>query len=155
MHGNVGGISSINSGISMKTIRVLVLTTACLLALAISASAQEGQTVSGTVELSDSTPLPTGARLIVQLLDVSLQDAPATVLAEQVLDASRDGPPYAFTLAYDPTRINARLAYPAYVIEVFVRRGDDLLMTNTEAFPVLTNGAPTDDVHVVADPVER
>ncbi len=119
------------------------------------ADAQAGNTatLTGSVLLSQAVPLPSDTRVIVQLQDVSLQDAAATVLAEQDLDASSAGPPYVFSLTYDPNSINPKLNAPAYVVQVFVRHNEDLLMTNTESVPVLTNGAPTENVQIVVEPV--
>jgi uncharacterized lipoprotein YbaY len=90
--------------------------------------------------------LPPGARVTVQLQDVSRADAPAVVLAELTVDPAGRAPPYAFTLPYDPARIAPS---GSYVVRAQIRDGSRLLFTTTSSFPVLTRGAPTSGLQVL------
>ncbi len=66
-------------------------------------------TVIGTATYRERIALPADAELIVQLLDVSLADAPSTVVAEQRIAPVRV--PAAFTLSYGPAQIDQRHSY--------------------------------------------
>ena len=109
-------------------------------------------TVTGRALLpAGAAALPPGALLRVQLLDTSLADAPATVLAEQytVLEGER-ALPHAFELCADADRISRRARYQ--VSARITDRDGRLLMLSTEASPVLTQGAPA-QVDVTLRPV--
>ncbi len=127
----------------MNTFRLAAV--ALLAALLVSpALAQDQATVSGTVIYYERILLPPTAQVIVQLRDVSRADAAANVLAEQIIDG-RAGPPYAFSLSYDPAQIQDNLTY---VVWAEIRDGDRLLFTTTESHPVITMGNPTSDVEI-------
>jgi putative lipoprotein len=66
--------------------------------------------VTGNVTYRERIALPPGARVTVRLLDVSRADAPAEVLAEQVIVPTTQVP-VPFSLQYDPARIDARHRY--------------------------------------------
>lgn len=129
-----------------------VLLGLCTLALATVplAQAQGGSAVTGTVTYLTRNLLPPTARITVQLVDVSRADAPAIVLAEQVIDPQGAGPPYPFTLPYDPAQIDQRFSY---AVEAAIRDGDRLLFRSTTNIPVITQGNPTRDVEVLVDPI--
>ena len=83
----------------------------------------------------DPSALPADAELIVQLLDVSLADAPPTVVAEQRIAPVRV--PAAFTLTYDPAQIDQR---HSYAVSARVERGGKQLFVTDTRHPVLTQG---------------
>ncbi len=71
----------------------------------------------------------------MQLLDVSLADAPSTVVAEQRIAPVRV--PATFTLSYDPAQIDQR--HSCAVSARVERAGKQLFVTDTR-HPVLTQG---------------
>ncbi|KGM31617.1 YbaY family lipoprotein [Inquilinus limosus] len=93
-------------------------------------------TVTGTATYRERIALPADAELIVQLVDVSLADAPSTVIAEQRIAPVRV--PAAFTLTYDPAQIDQR---HSYAVSAKVERAGTLLFTTDTRHPVLTQGA--------------
>lgn len=104
-------------------------------------------TLSGTVTYRPRIALPPNAVLSVKLLDVSLADAPSVMLAETRVGTDGDQVPLPFPLDYDSADIEARHRYVIRA-EIFDASGV-LLWTTDTAYPVLTNGAPTDDVEIV------
>ncbi|MGK9169060.1 YbaY family lipoprotein [Inquilinus limosus] len=91
--------------------------------------------VTGTATYRERIALPADAELIVQLLDVSLADAPSTVIAEQRIAPVRV--PVSFTLSYDPARIDQS---HLYAVSARVERGGQLLFVTDTRHPVLTQG---------------
>lgn len=104
--------------------------------------AQQPQTatVTGSVTYRERIALPSSAVVTVQLLDISVQDAPATVLAEQVINANGQQVPFSFSLTYDTSRI---MPNGTYSVRATIRDGDQLLFTTTETYLVITQGNPT------------
>ncbi|HEY9347916.1 MAG TPA: YbaY family lipoprotein [Inquilinus sp.] len=91
--------------------------------------------VTGTATYRERIALPADAELVVQLLDVSLADAPSTVVAEQRIAPVRV--PAAFTLTYDPAQIDQR---HSYAVSARVERGGKQLFITDTRHPVLTQG---------------
>ena len=107
--------------------------------------------VIGTVTYLQRIALPADSVLRVQLLNTSRQDAPATVLAEQVGPAGGTAsPPYPFSLGYDPVQI---VASNTYVVQASIEVGGQVRYRSTRAYPVITQGRPATDVEVIVDPV--
>ncbi|WP_395676259.1 YbaY family lipoprotein [Inquilinus sp.] len=92
-------------------------------------------TVTGSATYRERIALPADAELIVQLVDVSLADAPSTVVAEQRIAPVRV--PADFTLSYDPARIDQR---HSYAVSAKVERAGTLLFVTDTRHPVLTQG---------------
>jgi putative lipoprotein len=92
-------------------------------------------TVTGTATYRERIALPADAELIVQLVDVSLADAPSTVIAEQRIAPVRV--PADFTLSYDPARIDQR---HSYAVSARVERAGTLLFVTDTRHPALTRG---------------
>jgi heat shock protein HslJ len=84
------------------------------------------------------------------LEDVSRADAPAEVIARDG-GADRSGPPFAFTLAYDPAAIDPR---NTYAVRARVTVDGRLAFTSDTAHPVITRGAPT-EVQILMRQAER
>lgn len=106
--------------------------------------------VHGTVSLDEAAvPMPNW-RLVVQLNDVSLADAPHTVLGTFVQDA-----PNVFPASYSINYMNAlfddRAHYSVSAAIYDVSNPDNpvLLYMSTQSYPVLTNGFGK-EAHVVA-----
>ena len=80
-------------------------------------------TIQGSILYRERMMLRPGARLQVDLEDVSLADAPAVILASKTWPAE-GAPPYGFELAYDPTEV---VAGRRYGIRGRITSGDRLL----------------------------
>lgn len=113
------------------------------------ALAQGPSSVTGTVTYRTRDLPPPTARVIVQLVDVSRADAPADVIAEQVIEPGGAAPPYAFALPYDPAQIQGR---GIYAVQAAIRDGDRLLFRSTRRVPVISGGSPTSGVEVLVEP---
>jgi len=68
-------------------------------------------TLSGTAFYRERIALPPDALLTVRVSDVSRMDAPAPVIAETRVAAKGRQVPLAFSLNYDPARIDSRGRY--------------------------------------------
>ncbi len=110
--------------------------------------------VTGVVTLPEGTVVPEGAYWILQLQDTSLADAPALVLTEVGGLADPTAPEISFEIPYDAAAI---LDANTYTLEARIQNAaGTLLFVNDTAVPVLTGGAPSEDliVPVVAVPAE-
>jgi putative lipoprotein len=96
-------------------------------------------TVSGTVTYRQRIALPPSAVVTVQLVDVSLADAPSTVLGEQRIEANGKQVPFAYAIAYDPAKI---VPNHEYAVQARIEDGGRLLFSSDQRHPVLTRGAP-------------
>lgn len=97
----------------------------------------ETKTVSGTVTYLDRSLLRPGSVLDVELVDVSLADAPSVLLAARRF--AIDKVPFGFDLAYDATLIDDR---SIYAIQARISRDGRVIYRSTTRNPVLTGGAP-------------
>ena len=97
--------------------------------------------VSGSVTYRERIALSPGAKLVVELLDVSLADAPSTLIAGQTID-NPGQVPIEFDIAYDPDAIDSRNTYAisASIIEADGR----LVFINDTAYDVITHGSPNE-----------
>lgn len=86
------------------------------------------QALSGEVYYLERLRLPAGAELEVDLEDISVSDAAATVVASQ-RQAIGSAPPYQFELSYDAGAIDAS---NSYALRARIRLHGELLFTNTE-----------------------
>ncbi len=107
--------------------------------------------VSGTVTYRERLALTSGAKLVMELRDVSYQDAAAPLIARQTIE----GPgqvPIKFKVEYNRDDIDSRNTYgiSARIIESDGR----LAFTNDTAFDVITRGNPSkvDMVLVLVEP---
>lgn len=96
--------------------------------------------VSGTVTYRERIALTPGARLVVELRDVSLQDAAAPLIARQTIE-NPGQVPISFRVGYSRDDINSRNTYAiqASIIEADGR----LAFTNDTAYDVITRGNPS------------
>jgi len=106
--------------------------------------------ITGTVTYRTRQALPPDARITVQLQDVSLADAPAVLLGEQVIAAEGRQVPFAFEIAFDPSAIDPRHSYS---VRATIEAGGELLLTSTQAYPVITRDAPRYGIEIVVQSV--
>jgi uncharacterized lipoprotein YbaY/uncharacterized lipoprotein NlpE involved in copper resistance len=111
------------------------------------------ETVTGSAFYRERILPPPGSVFEATLEDVSLADAPATRLARFEADG-RAGPPYRFTLEYDPATIDPSRTY---AVRAMLRDGTGrLLFTSDTHMPVLTRGAGREvDIMMVRVPGDR
>ncbi len=112
-------------------------------------SAEVPATITGNVTYLVRSALPPDAITTVQLLDVSLADAPATVLGEQQIVGGQV--PIPFEINYNSSDIQ-----PTHSYSLFARITDaqgNLLFISGTSVPVITNGAPSDGIEIQVVPV--
>lgn len=68
-------------------------------------------TLNGTALYRERIALPPDSRLIVTISDVSLADAPSVTIAQTEMRTEGKQVPLAFSLTYDPARIDPRHSY--------------------------------------------
>ena len=73
--------------------------------------AENTQVISGTVSYRERIALPENAVVTVTLEDISLADAPSTVIATQEVTTDGKQVPFAFELSYDNNKIKANHRY--------------------------------------------
>ncbi len=99
----------------------------------------EPAVVTGTVAYRERIALTPEAVVEVQLLDVSMADASAKLIAEQVIKPKHQVP-IPFELVYDPAEIDARFTY---AVRATIRERGRLLFTTDRSYRVLTRGSPS------------
>ena len=95
-------------------------------------------TLSGTVSFQEPVSLSPDATLTVVLADVSRQDAPAKVIAEQII-SNPGQPPIPFKLSYDPDAI---VPSHSYAVQARIEWEGRLVFINDTRYCVLTRGCP-------------
>ncbi|MFN2187547.1 MAG: META domain-containing protein, partial [Candidatus Promineifilaceae bacterium] len=109
------------------------------------APAPTSATVSGYITNEDGLPIPDGSTVSVQLQDTSRADAPAQVVAEQLIyDASQF--PISYRVVYDPSDIEANHSYTMRAR--ITGPGGLLLFINDTSIPVITRGNPADNIEI-------
>ena len=98
----------------------------------------EPAAVTGTVAYRERMALTPEAVVEVQLLDVSIADASAKLIAKQTIRPRRQVP-IPFELVYDPADIEERLTY---VVRATIREGGQLMFTTDRSYRVLMRGHP-------------
>ena len=73
--------------------------------------AENTQVISGTVSYRERIALPENAVVTVTLEDISLADAPSSVIATQEFTTDGKQVPFAFELSYDNNKIKANHRY--------------------------------------------
>ncbi len=95
--------------------------------------------VTGTITYRERIALPPSSVVTVKLVDVSLADAPAVLIAEQVIVTAGRQVPFEFVLAYDASRIQPS---HTYAVQVRIENGSRLLFVSDKMNPVITRDAP-------------
>jgi putative lipoprotein len=96
--------------------------------------------ITGTITYQVRMALAPEAAIDVRLEDISVADAPAKVVAENVFSALGQQVPIPFRLHYSAQDIQPS---HRYAIRARITLGENLLFTTTQIYPVLTNGAPS------------
>ncbi len=96
--------------------------------------------VTGSIAYRERIALPPSAVVTVKLLDVSLADAPAVLIAEQVIATAGRQVPFEFVLRYDVSRIQPS---HTYAVQVRIENGGKLLFISDTVNRVITQDAPT------------
>ena len=104
--------------------------------------AGETATIEGEVRYQERMLLPADAQIEVSLQDVAKMDVAADVISTLRFQPE-DGPPFAFSLEYDPSRIHSR---GRYAIRARIDANGKLLFTTTEHIGALDAqpGEPVD-----------
>ncbi|MBL8999684.1 MAG: YbaY family lipoprotein [Phycisphaerae bacterium] len=95
--------------------------------------------VTGSVSYRERIALPPNCTVEVKLLDVSLADAPATIIGQAVINNPR-GVPVPFRITFDPARIDQTRRYS---VSARITSGGRLLWISDRSNPVLTQGHPS------------
>ena len=106
--------------------------------------------LSGTVTYREPITLSPDTVVTVQLADVSKQDVPAKVLAEQIISNPGQSP-IPFDLSYDPDAI---VPSHSYAVQVRIEWEGKLLFVNDTHHCAITRGCPT-KLNVAVVPVRR
>lgn len=106
--------------------------------------------VSGTVTYRQRIALPPNAVVQVKLIEVSRPNTPTVTLAEQTI-TSPGQVPIRFELTYDRSQIDPNRTY---AIQALIFIDNQIRYMNTSAYPVITQGNPT-NVEVVVNPANR
>lgn len=114
---------------------IVALLAAPLLLPAATAGAQTTM-LMGTVNYNERMALPPNATALVQLVDISLADAPAQVIAEDRISGAT-GSPIPYRLRFDQTLIKPR---GTYALQARIADGDRLLFINTTRHTVFAGG---------------
>ena len=96
--------------------------------------------VTGTVSYLQRMALPPNAILEVQLLDVSLADAPSKIIAEQSITLGQRQVPVPFSLKYDSSKIDEKHSYS---ISAKITVDGALRFISDTSYPVVTRGNPS------------
>jgi len=125
-----------------------VLALGLLLGACGSSEGEAGSPVTGTVTYRERIALPDDAVVTVQIQDVSLMDAPAQVMGEQVIHTNGGQVPIAYAVPYDREAIDEGHGYS---MSARIEDGaGKLLFISDTVVPVITRDNPTKDVEIVA-----
>ncbi|MCA9909268.1 MAG: YbaY family lipoprotein, partial [Anaerolineae bacterium] len=103
--------------------------------------------VTGTVMYRQRIALPPDAIVRVQIQDISIADAPMTVVGEQVIVTAGAQVPFAFAISYPESAIQANRRYS---LGARITDGDGRLLFITDTVvPVITGDNPTSDIELV------
>ncbi|AIU67348.1 YbaY family lipoprotein [Vibrio coralliilyticus] len=102
--------------------------------------------VSGTVAYRQFIALPDNALVTVTLQDISLADAPATVIAKHRFETGGTQVPFEFELAFDPRKIKP---HHTYSVSARIEVDGQLRFISDTVYPVITDQNQTSHVDLV------
>jgi putative lipoprotein len=106
--------------------------------------------VDGNVWYRERIMLPPGAEVHVVLEDAAKMDVKADLIAETRF-TPQGGPPWDFTMPYDPEDINDR---GRYALRARIEVNGKLIFTSTEHIPAF-KGKPGEAVSILVSPISR
>lgn len=121
-----------------------------LTALLPACDASNEAAVTGSVTYRERMAIGPDAEIVVRLVDVSKQDAPAETIAEKIIRADGKQVPFPFTLTYDSGEI---VESNRYAVQAEITDEGRRLFLTTSSYPVVTGGNPTEDVEIVLERV--
>jgi putative lipoprotein len=132
----------------MKVARAALALLAALLLLSVPGlvSAQGAAAVSGTLTYRDRSTLPANAVVTVQIAEVATAGRPGTVVAEQRFTTNGAQPPFRYSIAYDPARVDAARQY---TVQANITVNNAPRYSTNTVYRVITGGAPVSDVNLV------
>jgi uncharacterized lipoprotein YbaY len=86
----------------------------------------------------------------VTLQDVSRMDVAAVILASQTIQTQGQQVPIPYALDYDAGAIDPRMTYS---VSARITENGRLTWISTTMHPVLTRGAPSNNVEIIVEPV--
>ena len=89
------------------------------------------EAIEGSIWYRERIALPPSAEIRVLLEDVARMDVPADVIASTRVEP-KGGPPWSFSLPYDPEKLQER---GRYVVRVRIEDAGRLLFISTESTP--------------------
>jgi putative lipoprotein len=102
--------------------------------------------VAEVLKMPEGATLPPDASVRIQIQDVSLADAPAKVIGEQILSSTGTEATAGFEVEFDPAVIDPD---DSYTVSARVTDPEDkLLFVSTSSHPVITRGSPQLNVSV-------
>ena len=111
----------------------------------------EKASVTGQVTYLQRIALAPDAVIKIRIQDVSLADAPAEVIGEQIIRTEGKQVPFQYAVKYNPDDIKENHSYS---MSARIEGGDGkLLFISDTHTPVITRGFPTKDVEIVVVPV--
>lgn len=135
----------------MSKFAVLAFVAAPLCLTPISAQSSTGLPEStthvfrGSVRYRQRIALPPDAVVRVIIQDVSQAEGTPKSFADEEIPAKGHQVPIKFAVKYDPAAIDPT---HRYTIRAKITSGGRLMFTSTNTYPVLTQGAPTDNVDI-------
>jgi uncharacterized lipoprotein YbaY len=106
-------------------------------------------TVSGVVTYLQRSALPLTAVVHMEIDDVTLADAPMVTISAVDIPVTHQVP-IAFSLSYDPSKIDPK---HHYALNARITDHGKLLFLNMTRFPLFENGAPTTGLELRVDAV--
>ena len=105
-----------------------------------SSSSGESATLTGTVSYRERVALPPDAVAEVSVIDATVQDVAATVVAKTAVPSEGKQVPLPFTLSYDASRIDKT---HLYTVRATIKSSGQILFTTDQVRGVITQGNPT------------
>lgn len=128
---------------------LFLLLLVCVVSLAACGTSESS--ITGAVSISQTTSLPPEAIVIVELIDTTNPDEPARVVTTSRFSSGGRQSPIDFELDYDPNQI---IADRSYALQARIEMDERTRWQSDEPTPVLTQGAPVDNIGLFVFPVQ-
>lgn len=104
--------------------------------------------LSGTVLYRERIAMPEGSKIVVQILDTSLADAPATLIAEDIIITEGENVPVPFTIDYNADTLVEGHTYTISA-KIFFPEDELRFITDTATFLLDENRVAVDEVELL------